>query len=400
MHATACCPRARRPVPPTWLDLVALGTVADLVPLDRNNRVLVAQGTAAHPRRPLRARHPRAARGRRAQRGGAVVAADLGFAVGAAAQCRRPARRHEHRHPLPAGDDAGGGAGARGAARRAEPGAARDRGAHAGAGAWPRCDGAARTSRDGAAAGAGLCLFDPGWHQGVVGLVASRIKERLRRPVIAFAPAGDGQLRGSARSVPGVHIRDVLDAIATRASGPDRASFGGHAMAAGLTLRVRATSTASRAAFDAEVARWLARTARRDLIETDGELDERRDLPARRRWRCATAGPGGQAFPGAAVRRRFEVREHARRRRAPPEAAVARAEGARRASTPSRSTTSTTASAAPRRAAGRSGWSIGSTSTNTSGERRLQLLVEHVGCRVNAGAALDCAAPLAHAQPP
>ena len=84
----------------------------------------------------------------------------------------------------------------------------------------------------------GVCLFDDSWHQGVVGLVASRIKERMRRPVIAFARAGDGELRGSARSVPGVHIRDVLDAIAARH--PDLiGSFGGHAMAAGLTLDAR-----------------------------------------------------------------------------------------------------------------------------------------------------------------
>ena len=76
----------------------------------------------------------------------------------------------------------------------------------------------------------GVCLYDPGWHQGVVGLVAGRIKERLRRPVIAFADAGDGLLRGSARSVNGVHVRDVLEAIATRS--PDLlGKFGGHARA-------------------------------------------------------------------------------------------------------------------------------------------------------------------------
>ena len=84
----------------------------------------------------------------------------------------------------------------------------------------------------------GLCLFDESWHQGVVGLVASRIKDRTSRPVIAFARAGDGVLRGSARSVPGLHIRDVLDAIATRK--PELiARFGGHAMAAGMTLDAR-----------------------------------------------------------------------------------------------------------------------------------------------------------------
>src|SRR5690606_38712739 len=81
----------------------------------------------------------------------------------------------------------------------------------------------------------GVCLFDPTWHQGVVGLVASRVKDRVHRPVIALAQADEHMLKGSARSVAGVHIRDVLDAIATAHPGLiDK--FGGHAMAAGLSL--------------------------------------------------------------------------------------------------------------------------------------------------------------------
>jgi single-stranded-DNA-specific exonuclease len=80
---------------------------------------------------------------------------------------------------------------------------------------------------------AGLCLFDGGWHQGVIGLVAARVKEKLHRPVIAFAPGEPGWVKGSARSVPGVHVRDVLDAIATRHPGLLE-KFGGHAMAAGM----------------------------------------------------------------------------------------------------------------------------------------------------------------------
>src|SRR5205814_8900868 len=102
----------------------------------------------------------------------------------------------------------------------------------------------------------GVCLFDESWHQGVVGLVASRVKDRLRRPVIAFALAGDEQLRGSARSVAGIHIRDVLDSIATRH--PDLIErFGGHAMAAGVSLE-RAKLDRFARAFDEEVARWTA----------------------------------------------------------------------------------------------------------------------------------------------
>src|SRR5690606_36914211 len=94
-----------------------------------------------------------------------------------------------------------------------------------------------------AAGAAGVCLYDPAWHQGVIGILASRIKDRLHRPVIVFAEAdsgsavaGEDMLKGSARSIPGIHIRDVLDRVAT--CHPQLLSkFGGHAMAAGLSLR-------------------------------------------------------------------------------------------------------------------------------------------------------------------
>ncbi|HEX9139956.1 MAG TPA: DHHA1 domain-containing protein, partial [Steroidobacteraceae bacterium] len=140
---------------------------------------------------------------------------------------------------------------------------------------------------------AGVCLFDPHWHQGVVGLVASRIKERLRRPVVAFARADDGRLRGSARSVPGVHVRDVLDAIAARS--PQLVEkFGGHAMAAGLTLAEADLDEFARA-FDAEVARWLARCGSPDVIETDGPLSEA-ELALETAEALRAAGPWGAGF--------------------------------------------------------------------------------------------------------
>lgn len=82
----------------------------------------------------------------------------------------------------------------------------------------------------------GYCLFDEQWHQGVIGLLASRIKERQHRPVIAFAPGNEGEVKGSARSIPGVHIRDVLVLVASQAPAGMLTRFGGHAMAAGLTL--------------------------------------------------------------------------------------------------------------------------------------------------------------------
>jgi single-stranded-DNA-specific exonuclease len=151
----------------------------------------------------------------------------------------------------------------------------------------------------------GLCLYDPSWHQGVVGLVASRIKDRMRRPVVAFADAGGQQLRGSARSVPGVHIRDVLDAIAARE--PDLLSkFGGHAMAAGLTLERRVLDRFA-AAFDAEVGRWLQGGAASDAVETDGELAvEQIALATAELLRAA--GPWGQAFPEPSFDGRFAIK--------------------------------------------------------------------------------------------
>ncbi len=81
----------------------------------------------------------------------------------------------------------------------------------------------------------GVCLYDEYWHQGVIGILASRIKEKLNRPVIAFAKAGDNEIKGSARSIPGLHIRDVLDDIASRQPQLLK-KFGGHAMAAGMSL--------------------------------------------------------------------------------------------------------------------------------------------------------------------
>ncbi len=140
----------------------------------------------------------------------------------------------------------------------------------------------------------GVCLFDPDWHQGVVGLVASRIKDRVRRPVIAFARAGDGQLRGSARSVPGIHIRDVLDGIAARH--PELISrFGGHAMAAGLSLEERHLD-AFAAAFDAEVASLRDPAIPSNRVETDGELASD-EIALETAQALRDGGPWGQAFP-------------------------------------------------------------------------------------------------------
>jgi single-stranded-DNA-specific exonuclease len=140
----------------------------------------------------------------------------------------------------------------------------------------------------------GVCLFDEGWHQGVVGLVAGRVKDRLHRPVIAFARADAGTLRGSARSVAGIHIRDVLDGIATRHPGLIE-KFGGHAMAAGMSLP-EANLEPFRAAFAAEVAARAGGDVLRGVIHSDGALcpDEMCLATARA---LKAAGPWGQGFP-------------------------------------------------------------------------------------------------------
>jgi single-stranded-DNA-specific exonuclease len=140
----------------------------------------------------------------------------------------------------------------------------------------------------------GLCLFEPEWHQGVIGILASRMKERYHRPTIAFASAGEGVLKGSARSVPGFHIRDALDAVAARH--PELISkFGGHAMAAGLSLP-EGNFPAFAEAFDTEVRRQLKEEDLTGRLLSDGTLAvEEFHLELARALR--NAGPWGQHFP-------------------------------------------------------------------------------------------------------
>jgi len=145
-----------------------------------------------------------------------------------------------------------------------------------------------------------LCLYDPNWHQGVIGILASRIKERLHRPVIAFAladrddPSANKIIKGSARSIQGLHIRDALDAVATKY--PDLISkFGGHAMAAGLTLEQEKLPRFKRA-FDKEVRLHLSEEALQHKILSDGELSHS-DINLSTAEILRAGGPWGQAFP-------------------------------------------------------------------------------------------------------
>jgi single-stranded-DNA-specific exonuclease len=157
-----------------------------------------------------------------------------------------------------------------------------------------------------AAEALGVCLFDESWHQGVVGLVAGRIKDRLHRPVIAFARAEDGSLRGSARSVPGVNIRDALASVA--AQRPDLIDkFGGHAMAAGLSLRAE-NLQAFKSAFAEEIAARADRELLTGVIYSDGALSPA-ELCIDTAQALRSAGPWGQGFPEPIFDGQFEVLE-------------------------------------------------------------------------------------------
>jgi single-stranded-DNA-specific exonuclease len=271
------------------LDLVALGTVADLVPLDFNNRVLVEAGLQ-------RMRSGRACAGITAlvevgKRSMATLcSSDLGFIVGP--RLNAAGRLEDMRLGVECllTDDVA-------QAQR-----------HAG-----QLDAINRERRDLQASmvaeaeqmvagmtdidAIGVALYEPSWHAGVVGLVASKLKDRLHRPVIAFAPASEDDtdhLRGSARSIAGFHIRDALAAVDARQPGLIE-RFGGHAMAAGLSLKA-CDYPRFAAAFDA-IARELIDAERlQAVLYTDGELPPgAASLDLARQLR--QAGPWGQAFP-------------------------------------------------------------------------------------------------------
>mgnify|MGYP001233832346 CR=1 FL=1 len=151
---------------------------------------------------------------------------------------------------------------------------------------------------------AGVCLFDENWHQGVIGILASRIKDQLHRPVIAFAPAGKDLIKGSARSIPGVHIRDVLSDIA--AIHPKLLSkFGGHAMAAGLSITMH-DYPAFALAFDEMVRKRLATVDLEQKIWSDGELSEQ-EMTLELAELLQTAATWGQEFPEPVFHGMFDV---------------------------------------------------------------------------------------------
>jgi single-stranded-DNA-specific exonuclease len=272
------------------LDLVAVGTVADLVPLDINNRVLVGAGL-----RRLRAGQGNAGLQALVEASGrdcrTLTAADIGFGlaprINAAGRledmalgvecllCDEPVRARELAGLLNTINNE----------RRGLQQQMTDEAEAA----------LARITFDGELPPV-LCLFDPEWHPGVVGLVASKIKERAHRPVFAFAPAAPGErsLRGSARSIPGLHVRDVLAAVDSAQPGLI-GKFGGHAMAAGMSLEVDALPRFE-ALVRAQVERKLDPAMLQAEVLSDGELDATEFTRASAEL-LRDGGPWGQAYP-------------------------------------------------------------------------------------------------------
>lgn len=273
-----------------FLDLVALGTVADLVPLDYNNRILVHQGVG------------------RIRRGSCipgilalleiagkpyegVTTSDLGFAV--AARLNAAGRMDDMSfgiNCLLSDDKAQALEMAQKLNRLNEERRVVEQGMTEGAleilASFQR--------KDATQLPKGLCLFDKSWHQGVIGILASRIKDRVHRPVIVFAPFNDNELKGSARSIPNVHIRDVLANLAAQFPSLIK-KFGGHAMAAGLTID-RADYEAFSQAFNAYLSERLSDEDLQQQVASDGELKEE-EFTLTIAEMLEEGGPWGQAFP-------------------------------------------------------------------------------------------------------
>jgi single-stranded-DNA-specific exonuclease len=287
-----------------YLDLVALGTVADVVPLDHNNRILVQQGLGR-----IRAGHTVAGIQALLTQAGRVqsraVSTDLGFAVGPRINAAGRLEDMSVGIECLLTDDPG--AAGRHAAtldqinkerREIETEMREQAFAYVdalGTRRWPSC----------------VCLFEPSWHQGIVGLIAARVREKCHRPVIAFARESDGFLKGSARSIAGVHARDVLEAVSGTHPGLI-VRFGGHAMAAGLTI-AESDYEAFADAVAAQLDRLYPKADFSGAIASDGVIGDEDIarlgglLPVARALR--DAGPWGSGFPEPTWSGDFELLE-------------------------------------------------------------------------------------------
>ncbi|WP_218769479.1 single-stranded-DNA-specific exonuclease RecJ [Vibrio parahaemolyticus] len=282
------------------IDLVALGTVADVVPLDENNRILVYQGLqrirAGKARPGIQALIEVAKRDARR-----LVASDFGFALGprinAAGRLDDMSfgvellmcnNIHAARRMASELD------GLNQTRKEIEEGMKQE--------AMAFCE--RLQFGENSELPYGLSLFQRDWHQGVIGILASRIKEKFHRPVIAFADGGEGTIKGSCRSIPGLHMRDALDFIDTQNPGLI-IKFGGHAMAAGLTIKEQDFERFSRL-FDEVVKKELDEAALKGVILTDGELKpEEFSMYIAEQLRAG--GPFGQAFPEPIFDGEFKV---------------------------------------------------------------------------------------------
>lgn len=282
-----------------WLDLVALGTVADVVPLDANNRILIWQGLS-------RIRVGRCRPGIRAlleianREPQNLAASDLGFALGprlnaagrlddmsvgvALLLTENIAEARVLASELDALNQT---------RKEIEQGMQAE--------AMVLCDALLRSQSE---LPYGLAIYHPQWHQGVVGILASRIKERFHRPVIAFAPAGDGTLKGSGRSVQGLHLRDVLERIDTLYPGL-MLKFGGHAMAAGLSLE-EANFDTFRIRFAEVVNARMDASMLQGEILSDGALSAN-EMTLEVADMLRDAGPWGQMFPEPSFDGKFRI---------------------------------------------------------------------------------------------
>ena len=273
-----------------FLDLVSLGTVADVVPLDHNNRIFVQQGL-------LRMRAGFACEGIKAiaQVAGRQLeklrATDLGFMVGPRLNAAGRLDDMSLGIRCLLADDP-----AEALALAAELDALnKERRAIEGS---MQADAeaflAALDKDEGGEVPAGVCLYQEDWHQGVIGILASRVKEKLHRPTIVFADDNETTLKGSGRSVPGIHLRDVLDDVAAKNPGM-LTKFGGHAMAAGLSLEKKYLQAFEKS-FAAVVAERAGAEGLTPIIYTDGEL-KADDFNLVLAHELEHAGPWGQAFP-------------------------------------------------------------------------------------------------------
>ena len=278
------------------LDLVALGTVADVVKLDHNNRILVTQGMqrirAGNMVPGLRALF--AAAGREPSQ---AQSFDLGFALGPRLNAAGRLSDMSLGIECLITDDF---ARALGLAQQLDAINRERREIEQGM----QEDAEAQLAGIDIGESKSLSLFHPDWHQGVIGIVASRIKERAHRPTIAFARGHEGEIKGSGRSIPGLHLRDALDLVSKREPGLI-IRFGGHAMAAGLTL-LEHDLDRFRAAFERAVADMVEPSALTRTIETDGALEA--SLMNLNAATLIEAETWGQGFPPPVFSDRFEVR--------------------------------------------------------------------------------------------